>query len=302
MLGWSVTPSTLQRYRTHVDRFLDWFRASGERAATTTELDEVTLDYIHHLYEQGQGRTAAAMTICGLQLLCVPDARFPRCRRALKGWAKRHPGRSHPPLSWELTAAIAFQMSRSGLHRYACGVLIGFDCLLRVSELCNLRREDVADTGDLRIGVEHKGMMLRLPSTKTGKNQWVEALDPCVIQLLRDRVRGTSPGARLFSYTASQFRRVFMATCANLGLSKTYVPHSLRHGGATRYRHVLKWSIENVLERGRWVSTASARRYVQSGLAVLMSMEAPPAIAQGGVVLAKRLYDALTLAQEQYTA
>src|SRR5690349_2648427 len=43
----------------------------------------------------------------------------------------------------------------------------------------------------------------------------------------------------------------FKSTCAALGLSERYVPHSLRHGGATRL-HLQGVSIEDILLRGRW--------------------------------------------------
>ena len=86
-----------------------------------------------------------------------------------------------------------------------------------------------------------------------------------MIALIRDLVKNTKPGQFLFPFSAATFRRRFKTACTDLRLSNLYVPHSLRHGGATRYRHVLRWTIENVMERGRWVSTKSARRYVQSG-------------------------------------
>jgi hypothetical protein len=94
------------------------------------------------------------------------------------------------------------------------------------------------------------------------------------------------------------FRRCLKATCSDLGLSDLYVPHSLRHGGATRYRHVLNWSIENILERGRWVSTTSARRYIQSGVAMLMAITAPPSITTAGVIMSKDPVIYITLAQK----
>jgi hypothetical protein len=94
----------------------------------------------------------------------------------------------------------------------------------------------------------------------------------------------------LFPFASYQFRRVFKATCANLGISERYVPHSLRHGGATRYHHVHGWSIEDVLERGRWQSVKSARRYIQSGVAMLMAMDAPDHINRIAISMARDPY------------
>ena len=181
-------------------------------------------------------------------------------------------GRSYPPLTWELAVAIAFQWARWGnRYRRAVGVLVSFDCLLRVGELVGLYREDVADAGDLRVGVEHKGMVLRLRKTKTGRNKEVRVLEPIVLELLRGLVRTTGPRQLLFPFSTATFRRDFHAVCDSLSLSPLFVPHSLRHGGATRYRHVFHWPMEDIKDRGRWASVQSAQRYIQSGLAMFSS-------------------------------
>jgi len=169
---------------------------------------------------------------------------------------------------------------------------------LRVSELCNITKEQFADSGDHRISTEHKGTLISLPTTKTGKNQWVEILNPSVITLVRSLVKSTKPKNKLFTFSPSTFRRLLHATCADLGLSSLYVPHSLRHGGATRYRHVLKWSIEDIMERGRWAASTSARRYIQSGVAMLMTMSAPPSITTAGIILAKDVVRFMSLPQK----
>ena len=239
------------------------------------------------------------MTLYGT-LLWLPQlkASLPRSIQAVKGWHKRCPGRTYPPLTWELTAAIAVQMARA--HHFALGVgtLLAFDCLLRVGELCAVTFDDIADDGDARLGSEHKGMVIRLPSTKTGKNQFVTILEPAVQQLVRQLLMTSAKGAKLFKVTTGRYRTLLKATCASLGLSSEYVPHSLRHGGATRYRHVLNWSVESVMERGRWVSTMSARRYIQSGKALLMSMSAPPTIARLGATFTKDLVSYFNIASQ----
>ena len=185
-----------------------------------------------------------------------------------------------------LAITIGVQLHRAGWQRAGIGVFVAFDCLLRVSELCNLKREDVADTGDRRISTSHKGMILRLGKTKTGGNKEVTVNDTHAQHLLRLLVQHTKPKQPLFPYTTAYFRKLFKATVTDLGLSDLYIPHSLRHGGATYYRHVLKWTIEDVMERGRWAASKSARRYIQSGRAMLMEMDAPQSLLQLAVKLA----------------
>lgn len=300
MLSWSVSPPTAKRYRQHVKQFIDYCILQEEEDITDEqEFDDLLLDYIHHLYESGLGKSKASMTLYGIiNVLPNLNGKLPKSTQAVKGWHKQVPGRSYPPLTWELAVTIAVQMVRSGHYQYGVGVLLSFDCFLRVSELCNITKEHFADSGDHRISTEHKGTLISLPTTKTGKNQWVEILNPSVITLVRSLVKSTKPKNKLFTFSPATFRRLLHATCADLGLSSLYVPHSLRHGGATRYRHVLKWSIEDIMERGRWAASTSARRYIQSGVAMLMTMSAPPSITTASIILAKDVVRFMSLPQK----
>jgi integrase len=324
LLQHAVSASTMKRYGKAVDAFLLWVDDEGEDASTAEQLDELLLEYFHLLYEDGRGKSVASATIYGI-LLRLPQLkwRLHSAHQCLRAWNKLVPDKSYPPLTWELAVVIAVQMTRAGYLRHGIGVLIAFDGLLRVSELCALMTTDIADDGDTRVSTEHKGTLIRIRSSKTGKNQWVKLVEPSVIGLLRwllehhranqpkvitNRSSHTTKGrtkqihvtmkqqqaaikdCRLFPFETYQFRRIFKATCANLGISDRYVPHSLRHGGATRYHHVRGWSIEDVLERGRWASVKSARRYIQSGVAMLMSMAAPVHIRNISIGMARDPY------------
>ena len=152
-------------------KFLQWTIDNDEDAQDEDELDDVLLDYVHHLYESGAGKTSASHLLYGITLY-IPrlKAHLHKTRQAIKGWNKQQPGRSYPPLTWELAQLVAVHLRHSSnvpnAHRLGVGVLLAFDCLLRVGELCNLRREDVADTGDNRLGREHRGVVLRFRKTR----------------------------------------------------------------------------------------------------------------------------------------
>ena len=237
-------------------------------------LDDTLTEYFHDLYEtnDGKGKSLAADTLYGLiKFMPHCDQHLSASKASLAGWSKLQPAVSYPPLTWDLTVLIAIQMVRQGHIRHGIATVLAFDCFLRVGELVGLKKADVADVNDHRLGSEYSGTSLRLRKTKTGPNQWVQVLDEDVVQLLRCVLDTTARGSdALFPFTAAQYRSIFKNTCAQLGLSHRYVPHSLRHGGATRW-HLLGHSIEEVLMRGRWSSIKSARRYVQSGRALLLS-------------------------------
>jgi hypothetical protein len=52
------------------------------------------------------------------------------------------------------------------------------------------------------------------------------------------------------------------------------------------------------MERGRWAASTSARRYIQSGVAMLMTMSAPPSITTASIILAKDVVRFMSLPQK----
>jgi hypothetical protein len=52
-----------------------------------------------------------------------------------------------------------------------------------------------------------------------------------------------------------------------LSQTRSFVPHSLRHGGAV-HDYLNNQPLEEILLRGRWKSSDSARTYIKDGLAL----------------------------------
>ena len=296
----AFAPSTVRRYTAAVRAFLEWIFDNNYQLSSTSEVDELLLEYLHDFYLAGGSKGAANNVVYGIIML-LPGVRhrIPSSRLALRGWSRLHPPQSYPPLTWELAVVIGVQMTRSGHFAEGLATVLGFHCYLRLGEICNLRVSDVADSGDARVGCEYRGMALRLRTTKTGPNQWVEVKDAAVIALLRQRLSGRRSGTFAFGFSASSYRRLFKAVLSNLGLRSSYVPHSLRHGGATR-DHLLGASLEHVLMRGRWASTKSARHYIQAGRAMLLANDVPRPVADLGTLFASDLVSSFSLAQRHF--
>jgi hypothetical protein len=68
-------------------------------------------------------------------------------------------------------------------------------------------------------------------------------------------------------------------------------------GGAT-HDHLCGLLLADVLLRGRWASTKSARHYIQSGRALLLALNAPPHIVRLARFLLMDVVQAMTLAQD----
>jgi integrase len=307
-----LTRETKTNYRKAVVEFLQYIDDVEGDAHTTEEFDDLLLDYIHYLYGiNSTGKSKASHTLYGI-LTYIPSLKLslPGSKKAVRNWSKIHKNISYPPLTWQLTMIIALQLTRRGFRDMAIAVLLGFDCLLRIGELLGIRIGDVADEADGRISSEHKGMLIRLRHTKTGDNKWVQVLNPDIIYLVRSMIffrrrfpstsTATIDDELLFDYSQDKFRRTFKSICSELGLSSKYVPHSLRHGGATYYFFVRKMTMEDVLMRGRWASVDSARLYIQAGAAVLLGMKLPLLLKELGTDLEKpgNLIEYLSLAQK----
>ena len=100
---------------------------------------------------------------------------------------------------------------------------------------------------------------------------------------------------RVFAFTPASFRIALHQAAAAVGLGHIpYVPHSLRHGGATR-DFLLGASIEQIMFHGRWVAMESARRYIQTARALLMLQSIPQDIAAAGAHLAQHIDAVLIL-------
>ena len=296
----ALAPSTQAMYRRAALAFGGWLDSVGEDPADFADLDVLLEEYLrlHWLGKHGHGKGFAANTVNGVIKL-LPEAKgfLPRARAALKGFEKLQPKVSYPPLSRSVAVALSVKLALDGHYRAGLGTLVAFTCLLRVSELVGLRREDVADhRSDPRVDSDTRLMTLRLRTTKTGLNQRVVVEDQTVADLLADAARRTRAGGLVFPFTTAQYRSLFKAACAALGLSALYVPHSLRHGGAT-WLCARGYSVEEVMRRGRWASTRSARIYIQSGEAALLATQVPPFVAAAGRAFAPILSAIFALSQ-----
>ncbi len=293
----AYAPATRKRYRDAVAEFSQWAAVNGEESFSPADMDRLLTDFIHDLYDEGGSKSTAANAVYGV-LMYVPHYKrqLPTAELCLRGWNRKHPPVPYPPVSWNLTVAIAYRIRGRVDPVMAIGVLLAFDCYLRLGELLGLVKEDVSVPGDVRLESGYPDVCLALRQTKTGPNKSVVVADPEIRELLLQVVAQAPRKTRLFPFSQAFFRRHFKKACHDLGLSSQYVPHSLRHGGATR-DHMRGKPLEDILARGRWASTKSARHYVQAGRALLLATETPAKIAHLGETIAHGLLPSFSLPQ-----
>ena len=301
----AVSATTLAIYNRSLSRFLSHTRLPLFLflSLSPRQLDTRLTLYIEHLFESSAPFDHASHALHAV-VFRRPELRsgmaLPLARQSVRAWARTKLSVSHPPLTWELAVLFAVTMSSSGHHAAAVALLLSFDGYLRVGEMTRLVARDIIVPNDSRVGSAYTGMALALGKTKTGLNQSVTIRRESVTNVMMHWMRSqgllhhSASRQLVFPFSPAYFRRVLHSTKESLGLGATpYVPHSLRHGGAT-YDFMRGASINDVMLHGRWQQMKSASRYVQTGRALLAANAVPPRLNQQGLFLSDRLERVLT--------
>ena len=280
-MGAAIAASSQVEYDRGVRYFLAWLEEERRGPLRTIpDIDDALCEYAWHVYETmgGRGRSRLHNAIYGIEHY------LPRCKgrlvgayRSERGWRMWNPPSSHPPINWQLTCCLGQQVASMGHVGGGVGILLGFDCYLRVSEIADLRVCDVIQLGE-RVRAD-TNVLISLANCKTGRNQSVIVRRPSVATLVlqwRDFVRHRTgdTNAKLFP-DADLFRALFTQGQIVLGWVRDtgaviFVPHSLRHGGASvDYLGLGPTRIEEILFRGRWATMKSTRHYIQTGPALM---------------------------------
>jgi len=259
----------------------------GGPLETAEEMDDALVEYGQWVFDVwgGRGKWRLNMALYGIEHLMPGfQGQLVLGRRSLRGWTNLRPPQAHPPITYGLTCVVAAELSRMGHPGAAVAALLSYDCYLRISEMSALRCRDLSRIRELTSGEgqvrewEFTGTLVSLAHTKTGNDQSVAIRRPQVEALLWDwsdyvfRQTG-NVNARLFP-DPRHFRDLFRKAQENLGWDVEgrggFVPHSLRHGGASG--DFLIWGgarLEEILFRGRWASVTSTRHYIQMGPALM---------------------------------
>lgn len=279
----SIEPATLSCYRLGCRRFYEWFRFTAQpslpssaavlRFPSVSGLDRTLADYfqwcVAHRRPLGDVRNA----FWGIAKFNPElDRSLPRSYKVMRAFERIRPSRSYTPLTKNLATLLAVHLAFHGHPRHAVCLLLAFDCYLRISEVTRLSRKRVFFGGAVA--------QLALWNTKTGKRrlQHVQVREPAVFRLLRAVDDATPPGQPYFPGGAVVFRRLLAGALRAVGVQGAGVrlsPHSLRHGGAT-HDWIAGDPFERIVERGRWRSSRSAKRYLQEARALILSLQLFP--------------------------
>lgn len=172
------------------------------------------------------------------------------------------------PANWELVEAMIGHCLVHRRWNMAFLLGLGFDCMLRTSEVLLVTREHFL------VNRDGSKASLVIPTSKTsaGNPQVLHVTDK-VLLWLATKLQGSKRRSRpLWRASPFNFRKTFDLILNDLGFSPgSYVPYALRRGGATHH-FLAHHNLDSTVARGRWSCAKTAKIYVDSGTAQLAEL------------------------------
>ena len=270
----TVQPVTRARYEQARQDFYAWLRE--ERLvlpSSAFELDRVVSDYLEALWARGKGRTEGSNILAGLQ-----DAqphlkgKLKMSWRLMKTWVTHEVPNRAPPLSEDALHVLVGYSLFKGWNTFALSLLLGFHGLLRTGELLGVQAKHIS------VGSAKGPAVISLGLTKAGKRQGaaesvtLHAEDVCR-RLFQWKSQAHSQ--TFLTGPAHKWRKTFNDVLTAVNFQNIdYRPYSLRRGGATHY-FTLHGRFDSILVLGRWQAAATARLYLNEGLATIAELSLP---------------------------
>lgn len=266
LLRASLSDRTYKEYKSNLSQFLEFCEQGNLDVSSAERMDLALCEYAHKEFETPgrDGRQHVNKVVSAVKLLFPGmSSKLFLTHRALSGWAKLRPSQHHTPCPHDLALGISYYLLRDNKPDMALGVLLIYDCHLRLGEFLNLKKESVI------IQEEPSNIIfLHLSEYKTGRNASVEVRFKLVKVLLQRYLHNMNPRqTKLVTFTGDSFRERIHAVMANrLHLTDPkflITPHSLRRGGATRDFQLKRLTIQQIKDRGRWERDDTIYSYVQ---------------------------------------
>lgn len=270
----TVQPVTRARYVKAREEFYEWLAHENLVLPTSAfQLDLVVSDYLEHLWAIGKGRSFGSTILAAIQDQQPHlKGKLKLSWRLMKTWVTQEVPNRAPPLSLDALHLMVGYSLFKGQPLFALSLLVGFHALLRTGELLGLCARHVSVSGPKGPAVISLGL------TKAGKRQGaaesvtINSEDVC--RRLHQWKVAVHPNSSLTG-SSYAWRKQFSSVLTATGLDHfDFRPYSLRRGAATHYFQ-LYGNFDKLLIMGRWQAVATARIYINSGLAVLAEMTFP---------------------------
>ena len=255
---------TRKRYESQLRKFFQFLKdESLPLPASYRQLDQGLAEYIDHMFQEGEPLGYAGDLLSGVSRW-VPHARahIPTARLWFRNWGREVVRKRALPVPAEVVQGLAGIALALGRHDLAALLPLGFVCMLRTSELCNLKRREV-------VFGPRGSAIISLHQTKTSGPNTEECVleDKVIVNALKRACKGLQPDDVIFSRPARFFGDELRWLAKFIGFShKRLTPYSLRRGGATWHMHKFG-SLAMTALAGRWKHQTTAKIYIDGAAA-----------------------------------
>ncbi len=254
------------------------------RQTSPQVLDHWLEALVEEAHKNGERLYWVTLGVLGLQRsLNVSGAMLRNTWRAIQGWRSLKPVRSRIPITAFCIEGLVLCLFKEGwsvdgwlrqqLWAAALGSWLGFVCLLRPSEVLNLRVGDLSFSTSISSSSSSRldpGMIvIRYPKTRRiWRKQFVLCNDIRLEAWLRWWILGKSLNKPLFAMTRYIWYKHFSMGLEFLDLSSCgFTLGSLRAGGATN--HFRRYGNLGQLQYlGRWTSQSTLQFYLQEAFSM----------------------------------
>ena len=274
-----VQQTTEQRYAKWFELFVLFLQQElGHLPAAMTDYDLWLGRYIEFLWQEGEPKSAASVTLAAVQHF-VPSLKrnLPWSWRLKSKWDSLELPCQASPLTASCLFALVEQACQWGWERLAYLMLLMFLGFLRTGEALSLLCKHVAITA--------KGVVLTLHHTKGAQraNEPCEEIvlaDPLAVLAATILCSGIKPGDTLSGLSSYKFRSQWFQLLQHFELQgHGFRPHSLRRGGATHF-FTQTGNLAATMLVGRWKHLSTARIYLKEAKAALQTITFPRAVSQ----------------------
>ena len=261
-----LQPRTLKAYRQALSSFLKHIDRQSVLSLSPSSLDKFLAEFINLAYQEGEPISYAGHLLSAIKRF-HPELRvkLPRASQHYRNWVKDYTPSRALPASWELVEAMIALSFDINLPRLGLLLGLGFHCMLRTSEMMLLSKAHIL----LHPSGVSLSVVLPYGKTSEGNPQVLQVDDPHLVALASHCLLRLPKSTLLWTSGAYHFRETFDSLLTKLRFkSKTYLPYSLRRGGATWF-YQATLSLDATVTRGRWSCTKTARQYIDEGIAQL---------------------------------
>ena len=257
---------TLRAYQNAMDEFLFRHHLSSFTAIKPSKLDKLLGEHLNSMFQEGEPLSYAGHLLSALKRFHPQlRLRLPISSQYYKNWCKTYTPSRAVPASFPLVEAmlgVSFQRRNPAM---AALVGVGFDAMLRTSELLAISPNHILFHRD------GKQASLVIPTSKTsqGNPQIIAIHDQHLLRLLAVASPKKHLHRPLWRDSPHTFRKEFQEILHTLGFPRgSYQPYSLRRGGATHH-FMNGGSLDHTIQKGRWACSKTARQYIDSGVSQL---------------------------------